>query len=145
MFQIANCCLDNEKKKYFRIQANGTAPANSAYSSRDVKRRKLQDERSQAVDSEMARQKGRIRRSKTLETPLTGGILARECAKERGGLDRSQIVASRLVYQGYIPPISPYNSIFVINPRRDPRSSLVDLRISKANALSNPTGQLTVY
>jgi hypothetical protein len=41
---IANDCTDSEKKKYFQIQANHTAPAGSRYSQDAVKRRKIEEE-----------------------------------------------------------------------------------------------------
>lgn len=41
---VANECTDSEKKKYFQIQANHTAPAGSRYSQDAVKRRKIEEE-----------------------------------------------------------------------------------------------------
>ncbi|KAM0162511.1 hypothetical protein ACHAQE_003651 [Botrytis cinerea] len=70
---------DSEKKKYFKIQAN--APSGSAYSSHDVKRRKLDDENSKAESLRVQRNVGRIKRAKILESPMAGAILSREFGK----------------------------------------------------------------
>ncbi|KAF7880643.1 uncharacterized protein EAF02_007489 [Botrytis sinoallii] len=67
---------DSEKKKYFKIQAN--APSGSAYSSHDVKRRKLDDENNKAESLRVQRNVGRIKRAKILESPMAGGFLSRE-------------------------------------------------------------------
>jgi hypothetical protein len=54
------------------------APASAAYSSSDVKRRRLNEEQS-AREAESAELKRlRIRRSEILEHPLLGGFLSRE-------------------------------------------------------------------
>ena len=110
-----NVSADQEKGKYFKIQATGAAPATSAYSSADVKRRKLMDGRTQAVKKEALRQKGRIRRS--ILDPLTGGILRREYGKGGQGLDGPQIFAKGLVSQGYCMDGPPF-VIFAVQPRR---------------------------
>lgn len=120
---------DKEKGKYFKIQAN--APAKSAYSVQDVKRRKLEDERTKVAAEEKARQKGRIRRS-TLD-PLTDEILAREYGNRREGLDGPRIFAKGLVSQGYCLEQygPPFNVIFAVNERRDLGPSMIDLRTCK--------------
>jgi hypothetical protein len=88
---------DAEKKKYFKIQASSQAPASSAYSSRDVKRRKIKAERSAAQARETASHKDRIRRSKVLGAPLAGGFLEREC----GYGDLGTCSARNFVKSGY--------------------------------------------
>ncbi|APA05948.1 hypothetical protein sscle_01g007180 [Sclerotinia sclerotiorum 1980 UF-70] len=67
---------DSEKKKYFKIQAN--APSSSAYSSQDVKRRKIDDENNKAQSLKVQRNVGRIKRARILEAPISGGFLSRE-------------------------------------------------------------------
>ncbi|KAK6583648.1 hypothetical protein PZA11_003378 [Diplocarpon coronariae] len=88
--------FDNEKNKYFKIQPQG--PASSAYSERDVKRRKLRDENEVAIVKEKQRQAGRIQRSKILEDPLFGGVLTREYGY--AGFDPAVIVAGGLMRCG---------------------------------------------
>ena len=70
--------LDEEKKKLFKIQTSSQASATSAYSSADIKRRKVEAERIANEARETARPKDRIQRSNILKEPLTGGILQRE-------------------------------------------------------------------
>ena len=111
----SNVSADQGKGKYFKIQAAGAAPATSVYSSEDVKRRKLIDERTQAIEKEVIRQKGRIRRS--ILDPLTGGILHREYGKVGRGLDGPQIFANGLVSQGHCMDGSPF-VIFAVQPRQ---------------------------
>ena len=90
--------VDKEKNKYFKVQPSGTAPANAAYSSHDVKRRKLRDVRINARELAAARQQGRIKRSQLLAEPLCGGMLARE--NDEVKLDTAQIIARGFVPQG---------------------------------------------
>ncbi|KAI9647421.1 hypothetical protein NHQ30_003806 [Ciborinia camelliae] len=63
-----------EKKKYFKIQAN--APSKSAYSSQDVRKRKIDDENKKAQSLRVRRNVGRIKRARVLESPITGGFLS---------------------------------------------------------------------
>lgn len=117
---------DKDKGKYFKIQAN--APAKSAYSAQDVKRRKLEDEKAQSVAEDKARQKGRIRRSLRAGNPLAGGILAREYGYS--SLDGPGIFANGLVSQGYCLEQygPPFDLIFAVQERRDLGPSMIDLR-----------------
>jgi hypothetical protein len=128
------CRIDKEKRKYFKIQASSAAPASSAYSSKDVKRRKLQDERSEAVTLRIARQRGRIQKSRILCEPMAGGFLARE--QGQAGLDVPRIYAGGLVQQGYLPAMTNFDHcsepIFTIDNRFDLGPSLVDIRIGKS-------------
>lgn len=112
-----NFFADQEKGKYFKIQAAGAAPATSAYSSEDVKRRKLIDERTQAVEKEVIRQKGRIRRS--LLDSLAGGILRREYGRGNVSLEGPRIFASGLVPQGWWREDPPFGAIFNVDPGTD--------------------------
>jgi hypothetical protein len=116
---------DKDKGKYFKIQAN--APARSAYSAQDVKRRRLKDERDQAITEDKARQKGRIRRA-TLD-PLTDGVLAREYGNG-GGLDGPAVFAKGLVSQGYCLEQygPPFSLVFAVHQRPDLGPSMIDLR-----------------
>ncbi|KAI6716733.1 hypothetical protein JHW43_000685 [Diplocarpon mali] len=128
--------FDNEKNKYFKIQPQG--PASSAYSERDVKRRKLRDENEVAIVKEKQRQAGRIQRSKILEDPLFGGVLTREYGY--AGFDPAVIVAGGLMrcgtlctkYHGttdIIELMRPQQSIplFTVGRRPDYGSSVVKI------------------
>jgi hypothetical protein len=122
---------DRGKNKYFKIQASSTAPASSAYSSQDVKRRKLQDERSEAVAFGIAQQRGRIQRARILQEPVMGGFLAREQGHLR--LDASQIFAAGLYEHGSVQAPIDYPSsgiFFDIDPHIG--SSVIDMRIGKS-------------
>jgi hypothetical protein len=120
--------LDTEKRKYFKIQAN--APANSAYSATDVKRRYLEDERTKAIAEEKARQQGRIRRF--IRAPLTGGLLSREAGIIRN-LDGPRIFAGGLVSECYFREElgSPFDLIFIVLQRLDLGPSMVEVRTCK--------------
>ncbi|QSZ34532.1 hypothetical protein DSL72_006126 [Monilinia vaccinii-corymbosi] len=72
--EIPGYYYDDEKRKYFKIQAN--APSSSAYSSQDVKRRKIDDENKKAQSLAVQRNIGRIRRARILEAPIAGGFLS---------------------------------------------------------------------
>jgi hypothetical protein len=82
-----------------------------------VKRRKLQDERSQAKELEQDRHKGRIQRSKIVGHNLCGGLLAREAGAKLAPLDFAAIYASGLVEQGHLAASG--DSMFIVKPRRD--------------------------
>ena len=126
--------LDQEKKKYFKVLPHGATPSGSAYSSAEVKKRKLQDERLEAslwvtqpasiVENtkleywkllaltsghryEKARQKGRIRKAKCLNDPILGGVLSRELGSTQSNLDTSQIFAGGLIEQGSLISFVP--------------------------------------
>jgi hypothetical protein len=126
-------CKDKVKKKYYKIQASSAAPATSAYSSHDIKRRKLEDERSEALALRMARQKGRIQRSGALQSSPLSGLLAGE--KVNSPLDAANTFVGGLVEQGsfHDPDSMPghCSPLFDVEPRPDINSSRVDLRIGK--------------
>ncbi|KAI1751173.1 hypothetical protein F4782DRAFT_506067 [Xylaria castorea] len=69
---------DPEKKRYFKVENSKTAPTNSAWSSNNVKRRKLRDEDAATALRHLNLAKSRIRRARVLHEPLTGGFFARE-------------------------------------------------------------------
>lgn len=125
--------IDKEKKKYFKIQPNGGAPASSAYSSQDVKRRKTRDERAEARALGIALQRGRIKRSKVMAAPLAGGLLNRE--NGQGSLDVAQVLAEGLVPQGYISAMMQFSScsspLFAFGHRPDLGPSISDLWIGR--------------
>jgi hypothetical protein len=91
---------DKEKKKYFKIQPRSTAPASAAYSSHNVKRRRLKDEQEAAAAKIVKRQQNQIRRCRLLEAPLAGGILAREQSYGSQNVDSASIYAGGLVNRG---------------------------------------------
>ena len=76
--------------------------SSAAYSTTDVKRRKIRDERAEENTFRMARRKGRIQRSRILDNPIAGGFLAREHGL--GEVDVSCIVADGLVRVGIPKP-----------------------------------------
>jgi hypothetical protein len=125
---------DKEKKKYFKIQTSSAAPASSAYSSQDVKRRKTRCERAEARALSIARQRGRMKRSKIMAEPLAGGLLTRENGQH--GLDTAQILAGGLVPQGYISSMLQFSScsdpLFAFGHRPDLGPSISDLWIGKS-------------
>ncbi|PBP23961.1 myocyte-specific enhancer factor 2d [Diplocarpon rosae] len=132
--------FDQEKNKYFKIQPQG--PTSSAYSGRDVKRRKLRDEKELAVRKEKQRQAGRIQRSKFLGDPLIGGVFTREYGYS--GFDPARIVAVGLVRCGtlctkylgatnIIGPMRPQQSVplFTIDRQPDYGSSVVRIHYAQ--------------
>lgn len=133
---VTHLSSDKEKKKYFKIQATG--PSNSAYSSRDIKRRKTEEEQAEALSSDATRRRAQIRKSKLLGTPLEGGILRREHGLRH--LDvASNIVAGGLVQQGGLrcPPqfLHCGAPIFTIEHRLDLGPSIADFRIGEVKRL----------
>jgi hypothetical protein len=131
--------IDKERKKYFKIQPNGGAPASSAYSSQDVKRRKTRDERAEARALGIVRQRGRIKRSKMMANSFAGGLLSRESG--HGSLDTAQVLAEGLVPQGYISSLTQFSAcsspLFVFSHRPDLGPSISDLWIGKPPSLSS--------
>ncbi|KAI0449821.1 hypothetical protein F5B21DRAFT_508811 [Xylaria acuta] len=69
---------DPEKKRYFKVENSKTAPTNAAWSSSNVKRRKLRDEDAATALRHLSIAKNRIKRARVLHEPLTGGFFARE-------------------------------------------------------------------
>ncbi|RDW71306.1 hypothetical protein BP6252_07869 [Coleophoma cylindrospora] len=134
---------DQDKKKYFKIQA-GTS--GSAYSSRDVKRRKVLDAEAEAARVRSARQQGRIRRSAILNAPSAGGILEREYGRSRqedvnasvlarGLCQQDDLKWNRVMLSG-VPPIRPImNPIFAIHQRPDIGVSTADYHLANENTL----------
>src|SRR4051812_24664095 len=110
---LVDYVIDREKKKYFKTLSSSSAPASSAYSSRDVKRRKIIDERAAMDALNLGRQKGRIKKSPILKAPSTGGFMARQlghCAK----IDAASIYAAGLPHQGRGRKIQDYALLAVI-------------------------------
>ncbi|KAI0536885.1 hypothetical protein GGR58DRAFT_473648 [Xylaria digitata] len=69
---------DPEKRRYFKVENSRTAPTDAAWSSHNVKRRKLRDEDAATALQHLNLTKSRIRRARVLYEPLTGGFFARE-------------------------------------------------------------------
>lgn len=86
--EIHGMYYDKEKKRYFAIRA--TAIAGAAYSSGDVKRRKIQDEKQELQERQLIIEKARIQRTKYSSRPL----LEREYGN-------NNLEASSVVLQGY--------------------------------------------
>lgn len=70
--------LDEEKKKYFKIEKNSTAPSSAAWSADNVKKRRLEDEEAARAVRRMTLDKRRVARAKVLQHSLMGGFLDRE-------------------------------------------------------------------
>jgi hypothetical protein len=121
---IAYHTLDKEKKKYFKIQHPSSSSA--AYSSHDVKRLKLSDEREEAKAAASKKQHGRIKRSRILEETSIGGFLCRSYGQT--DLDIPRIFAAGLIAQGHIPNRGfNTSSIFAIDPRPEKYGMQSDL------------------
>lgn len=69
------------KKKYFKIEPSTTAPSGAAWSADNVKRRKLEEKKTQVVQRHLEMRKGTIQHCRALLNPLTGGFLARELGR----------------------------------------------------------------
>ncbi|KAF6809017.1 hypothetical protein CSOJ01_07188 [Colletotrichum sojae] len=76
--QIPGFYYDEEKGKYFKIEKTQSAPANSAYSAENVKRRKIQHREAEVVAARRERLRRHIVRSAVLRDPLLGGFLDAE-------------------------------------------------------------------
>ncbi|PVH82956.1 hypothetical protein DL98DRAFT_513634 [Cadophora sp. DSE1049] len=128
---IPGMYYDTKNEKYFAIQANYAAPASSAYSNQDVKRRKLRDEKEAEAAKKKERQARRIRQARILQEPLAGGSLRRESGLD--GFDPAQILAGGLVRQGHHTIIAPTDQevgsgTFSIGHKPEVGSSVVELR-----------------
>ena len=132
--KLPDSSLDTEKKKYFKVQSTGSAPASSAYSSEDIKKRNARERELIAAQLERHRQRGRIHRSDALINPLSRGLIQRETGNSVG-IDGAQIYANGLVPQGGLRFLSDgwaYDSPeFDVEPREDLGGSIADIRISK--------------
>ncbi|KUJ08632.1 uncharacterized protein LY89DRAFT_725078 [Mollisia scopiformis] len=116
---------DREKRKYFKVQGS-TAPADTAYSAEDVKRRKTRDRRREIQAKNEKRQMGRIQRFANLEDTLSGFVMKREYGYGPGLDCPRSILAAGLVAQGFYTPfpldIEPY---FAVSPHLDREKDLV--------------------
>ncbi|KAK4216263.1 WD repeat-containing protein 21 [Rhypophila decipiens] len=74
---------DEEKKRYFKIEASRTAPEQASWASGNVKRRRLEDEKEEAKREREAKNAGRIKRAVGVwDQPLVGGcFLKRELGR----------------------------------------------------------------
>ena len=69
---------DPQKKRYFKIEANKTAPRNAPWSADSVKRRKIESHEADLARKRVEQTKGRVKRARVLAEPLSGGFLLRE-------------------------------------------------------------------
>lgn len=69
---------DEEKKRYFKIEAGRTAPSSAAWSAENVKKRKAEKQIAVREQKRMEKTMGLIKRSGVLAHPQTGGRLTRE-------------------------------------------------------------------
>ncbi|KAI1364216.1 hypothetical protein F5Y08DRAFT_218136 [Xylaria arbuscula] len=93
---------DSEKRRYFKVEQSKTAPANAAWSSDSVKRRKLHDEATAVALRHLSLAKNRIRQARVLHDPLTGGFLAREYGAHEDDM-QAACFASGLIHKGCMP------------------------------------------
>jgi len=136
-----NISLDKEKNKYFKIQASHTAPASSAYSSHDVKRRKTRDERASTQEVALRKRRGRIRRSKIFEVPIVGGLLMREYG--RPNLDMGHVFSSGLVQRGHSLKVTiSSEALFHIDHRSDLSPGAVDITTGMLALSFTPSAKL---
>jgi hypothetical protein len=145
-FSLTHTLLDQDKKKYFKIQPSSAGPASSVYSSQDVKRRKLRDEKEAKAARDHAREKLRIQQSKLLTEPLIGGALQREYGND--GLEPAKILAGGLVRQGHVlideVRVAGGSGMFTIIYRPDIGPSVIDFRLGKIPFTSHPSMKLWV-
>lgn len=97
---------DPDKKKYFKVESSGTAPAAAAWSAENVKRRKLADEAEVAAQGRRALAETQTRRANILGQPLTGGFLARELGLRTTDV-ASESLARDFVSRGKVPLSDP--------------------------------------
>lgn len=93
---------DAEKKRYFKIEGNQTAPNKSAWSADNVKKRKLDDQKAEEALRRLNLNKNRIKPAQLLNNPLTGGFLIREYGCIQQDMARG-IFANGLVEKGSVP------------------------------------------
>lgn len=77
-FTLLTHPTDEEKKRYFRIEAGRTAPSSAAWSAENVKKRKAEKQMAVREQKRMEKTMGLIKRSGVLSQPQTGGRLIRE-------------------------------------------------------------------
>ncbi|ETS77540.1 hypothetical protein PFICI_11414 [Pestalotiopsis fici W106-1] len=102
MPQIPGYYYDATRNRYFKVVNHPTAPAQSAWSSDAVKKRKLEDDKMQRAAERMKLNKNRVKRSPALMRPLHGGDLSREI---HGSVQQDMgptAIAANLVHRGSI-------------------------------------------
>ncbi|KAI1179659.1 hypothetical protein F4777DRAFT_441258 [Nemania sp. FL0916] len=97
---------DAERQRYFKVEKNQTAPADAAWSSSNVKRRRLNEEEAAAALQHQDRIKSRIKRASVLREPLTGGFFAREHGAVADDMEAACFVAG-LRNKGRISLVAP--------------------------------------
>ncbi|KAH7370751.1 hypothetical protein BKA65DRAFT_23918 [Rhexocercosporidium sp. MPI-PUGE-AT-0058] len=129
--EIPGMYYDQEKKKYFKIQASSAGPASTAYSSQDVKRRKLRDEKAAEAARDKERRNRRIQQSNVLTQPLVGGALQREYGND--GFEPARILAGGLVRQGHVlldeEQAENGSGTFTIIHRLEVSPAVIDFRV----------------
>ncbi|KAI1781055.1 hypothetical protein F4818DRAFT_24943 [Hypoxylon cercidicola] len=93
---------DEKKRRYFKVERGGTAPTGAAWSSDNVKKRKLEDAASAEATRKLNLNKNRIVRSRAVNQLLMGGFFARECGETVRDLPAAAF-AQGLVDKGQIP------------------------------------------
>ncbi|KAI0402169.1 hypothetical protein F4802DRAFT_387072 [Xylaria palmicola] len=123
---------DAEKKRYFKVEKSSTAPANAAWASTSVKRRKLRDADAAAALRHLHLARSRVRRARVLHEPLTGGFFAREHGAMADDMPAASFVEG-LRNKGRVPLLRPG-----IDAQGQVRRMYVDGRDER-------TGMCTVY
>ncbi|KAI0181441.1 hypothetical protein GGR52DRAFT_583833 [Hypoxylon sp. FL1284] len=100
--EIPGYYWDEKKRRYFKVEKGGTAPSDAAWSSDNVKKRKLEDAESVEALRKLNLNKNRIVRSRAVNDPLVGGFLARESGDTVRDLPAAAF-ARGLVNKGEIP------------------------------------------
>ncbi|KAI1083834.1 hypothetical protein F5B20DRAFT_525569 [Whalleya microplaca] len=100
--EIPGYYYDTEKRRYFKIEKNGTAPNMAAWSLDNVKKRKLEDQEAVSAVRRMNLNKNRIVTASALNDPLMGGFIAREFGEVRPDVPAASF-ARGLVEKGKLP------------------------------------------
>ncbi|KAK4240278.1 hypothetical protein C8A03DRAFT_31580 [Achaetomium macrosporum] len=82
--EIPGFYYDSAKRKYFRIENSKTAPAQAAWSARNVKRRAIEEKEDAQRREKLQRQANSVKRTPVRKVPLMGGLLAREIGEVGG-------------------------------------------------------------
>jgi hypothetical protein len=110
---VINSDIDEEKKKYFKIEKTQTAPSSSAWSSDAIKRRKVEKKTQKAIQRRAHLVRNHIKRHFIAKDAVASALLAREIGvpyaaeRGRGRLEDGDLGAATwaggLVAKGNVP------------------------------------------
>ncbi|XXG97136.1 Mitochondrial DNA replication protein yhm2 [Hypoxylon texense] len=100
--EIPGYYWDEKKRRYFKVEKGTTAPGDAAWSSDNVKKRKLEDAASVEALRKLNLNKNRIVRSEAVNQPIMGGFFARECGETDLDLPAAAF-AQGFVEKGKVP------------------------------------------